>query len=417
MTLPIPVEAPFQLDVLALIGVTIAAAFLIGQFFHRFGLPSVVGFIVAGVVLGPSLLNVIPGDLNRNLNFITEIALGLIGFEMGGHLRFDELRKMGRSISLIVLFEAFGAFLLVGAGVYLITRSLPAALIFGALASATAPAATVEVLSEYRAKGPLTTTLLAVIGIDDAISLLMFAITAALVGPLLDAGQTVSIAQMVELPLYEIGGSILVGMVFGIVLNQMMRRFHLLASEHDVIVIPIGIVFICSGLALALDLSLILTNMVLGLYLINRDPSNGQHIRSTIERAGPVIYVLFFALAGARLHISTLPAMGVLGLAYILLRTTGKYFGSLAGGTLGGAVPAVRNNLGLALLTQGGVAIGLALASQTRFAELGPEGEALGNLVLTVITATTLVVEIVGPIGVKVAITRAGEIGNAGHET
>ena len=130
-------------------------------------------------------------------------------------------------------------------------------------------------------------------------------------------------------------------------------------------------------------------------------------------QAGPVIYVLFFGLVGARLQISELPAMGLIGLVYVGLRSLGKFSGAWLGGRLGGAPPAVRENLGLGLLTQGGVAIGLAIASSDRFSELGPEGAALGALVINVVTATTFVVEIIGPIFVKVAIQRAGEVGQA----
>jgi Kef-type K+ transport system membrane component KefB len=400
------------LDTLTLIGITIGAAFFTGQIFRRLGIPQVVGFIVGGVFLGPSFLHLIPEGLNTSLTFVSEIALGLIGFDMGGHLRFDELRKMGRSILLIVLFEALGAFVLVGAGIYLLTQEVHTALIFGSLASATAPAATVDVLAEYKAAGPLTTTLLAVVGLDDAISLLLFSMASAVAAALCQ-GSTVSAIQMFELPLLEIGGSTLVGLGFGFLLDQMMQRLHLLPSEHDTIVVPVFVVFICTGLARVFHLSPILTSMILGMVVVNRDSTHGRYIRGTIERAGPVIYVLFFALAGARLRVNLLLTMGALGLAYIVLRSGGKYMGAWLGGTLGGAEPAVRNNLGLSLLSQAGIAIGLALECRARFEGLGEAGAALGNLVLNVITATTLVVQIVGPIGVKLAISRAGEVGQA----
>ncbi|HEC22039.1 MAG TPA: hypothetical protein ENI95_03870, partial [Chloroflexi bacterium] len=254
---------PFELDTLALVGITIIVAFAVGQLFRRIGIPQVVGFIIAGALLGPSFLHLIPEELNSSLLFISEIALGLIGFEMGGHLRFSELRKMGRSILLIVLLEAFGAFALVGGGMYLLTNSLHTALIFGALASATAPAATVDVLAEYQADGPLTITLLAVIGLDDAISLLLFSVAAAVAESLLSQSGPVSVAEMVKLPFFEIGGSLVVGLAFGLLLSEMMKRFHLLAREHDAMVIPVGLVFVCAGLSRVLDLSPILTTMTL----------------------------------------------------------------------------------------------------------------------------------------------------------
>ncbi len=422
---------PESVDILTIVGVIILAAFVVGQIFRQLGIPQVVGFIVAGTALGPSILGIIPADLTGNLTFVTELALGLIGFEMGEHLRFDELRKLGRSIMTIVVLQALGAFVFVAAGVYLVTGSTPAALIFGAIGMATAPAATVDVLTEYGAEGPMTTTLLAVIGIDDALTLLVFSIAAAMAAPLLTnggdlsiidvltGGGDVSLFEMIELPLFEIGGSLVVGVLFGFFLAFVMdhiQKYHApKRRQHDAMAVSIAVVFIATGLSRSIDLSLILTTMVMGVVVVNRTPHNGRFIRFTIEQAGPVIYVLFFALVGAGLQIDALPGMGLLGLTYIVLRIGGKYSGAWLGGALARSDPKVRNNLGLALLSQAGVAIGLALASSTRFDEFGADGEELGDLVVNVVTATTFVVQLIGPVLVKVAITRAGEIGRA-HE-
>jgi Kef-type K+ transport system membrane component KefB len=395
---------------LSTIGLLLISSFIGSKLFQRFGIPQVVGFIVLGVLHGPSFLNVIPLELSNELLFISEIALGLIGFDMGSHLRLSEIRKLGKSILFILFFEAFGAFVLVSAGVYAVTQSLHTALIFGALACATAPAATVDVLAEYDAKGPLTTTLLAVVGMDDALSLLLYSIAAAFTAALLSGGETPTWLEVLELPFIEIGGSILMGVVMGRVLNRIL---HLMKSHHDAMSVSIGFVLLVAGISIALDFSLILTTMVLGMVVVNSCPTHGRHIRYTIEQAGPVIYVLFFTLVGARFQINTISAMGLLGLTYIVLRSSGKYFGAWFGGILGGAEPAVRNNLGFGLLSQAGVAIGLALASASRFSEFGEEGIALGTLIINVITATTFVVQIIGPILVKFAISRAGEVGMA----
>ena len=400
----------FEPNILAIIGLIIAVSFLGSKIFQRFGIPQVVGFIVIGVILGPSLLNLIPLELSEQLIFISEIALGLIGFDIGSHLRFSELRRLGRSILFILLFEAIGTFVLVTAGIYLITQSLHTALIFGALASATAPAATVDVLAEYDAKGPLTTSLLAVVGMDDALALVLFSIAAALAESLLAQSGPPSLLQILELPLIEIGGSLVVGVGLGLLLDRIMCRMKV---QHDAMAISIGFVFLGVGLSQAFGFSLILTTMVLGIVIVNRCAEHGQHIRYTIEQAGPVIYVLFFTLVGARFQIGLLPAMGLIGIAYVILRSAGKFLGAWLGGTLGGAEPAVRNNLGLGLLSQAGVAVGLALASASRFSAYGEEGQALGTLIISVITATTFVVQIIGPICVKLAISRAGEIGQA----
>jgi Kef-type K+ transport system membrane component KefB len=380
------------------------------KLFQRLGIPQVVGYIVMGVLLGASFLNVVPIELSDELAFISEIALGLIGFDMGSHLYFGEVKKQGRSIFTILLFESFGTFLLVSAGIYFITGSVYTALIFGALSSATAPAATVDVLAEYKAKGPLTTSLLAVVGLDDALSLLLYSLAAAFTESSMSGATHLNLWQMVELPIFEIGGSLLVGIAAGWVLNQIMHRMK---SSHDGMAVSVGFVLIAVGLSQALGLSLILTTMVMGMTVVNCCVQNGRHIRYTIEQAGPVIYVLFFALVGARFQLDLLPAMGLIGVAYVVLRSLGKYVGAWIGGTVGGALPAVRDNLGLGLLSQAGVAIGLALDSCKRFQGLGPEGEALGLLVISVITATTFIVQIFGPIGVKLAITRSGELNQA----
>ncbi len=284
-------------------------------------------------------------------------------------------------------------------------------------------------LAEYGAEGPLTTTLLAVVGIDDAVALLLFSITASLAEPLLGNGGglslgdllsgdgPVSLVEMLKPPVTEIGGSLLVGVAFGAFLARWMAHIHgnhePQRRQHDAMAVSIAAVFIAAGLSHALELSLILTTMTMGVTVVNLNPGMGHYIRFTIEHTAPVVYVLFFALVGARFDVSTLSAMGTFGLVYIVLRSGGKYVGVLVGGTLARAVPVVRDNLGLGLLSQAGVAIGLALECERRFAEYGPEAAEVGVLVLKVITATTFVVQLIGPVMVKIAITRAGEIGKA----
>jgi NhaP-type Na+/H+ or K+/H+ antiporter len=403
-----------DLDTLTLVGITLAIAFLAGKLLSRAGIPQVVGYIVAGTLLGPSLLHVLPREFNDSLTFVSEVALGLIGFDMGGHLKLRELRLIGWSIVFIVLLEAFGAFALVGLGIYVVTGELATAIIFGALASATDPASTVETLSEYQSKGRLTTTLRAVVGLDDAVSLLLFSVGAALAETLLGKGGSVSLGHMLEFPLTEMSGSLLVGIVLGLALSQTMQRF---ANNHDVMIIATGAIFLCAGLSHTFELSLVLTAMIMGATVVNRDPENGTYIRFTIEHVGPVIYVMFFTLIGARLQIEVLPEMGLIGVVYLLLRNAGKYGGAWAGGTFGGAAPEVRNNLGLALFAQAGVVIGLAMSAGERFDRFGPDGKDLGDLVLNVITATTFVAQLIGPVMVKFAIRRAGEYGQGEEET
>ncbi|MBU0492893.1 MAG: cation:proton antiporter [Chloroflexi bacterium] len=392
-------------DALAVIGLVVILGVAAGRFMQVLRTPHVVGFILLGVLLGSSFLNVIPQDFIEDLGFVSEVALGLIGFDIGGHLRFSELRRLGRSIALIVLFEAVGSFALVGAGVTLLTGSAVTGLIFGSLASATAPAATVDVLAQYKAKGPLTTTLYAVVGLDDAVALILASVAIAIAEAMF-RGTGVSTIEMLGVPLYEIGGSLLVGVLIAIPFDFLLNRIK---DHEEALILSLGTVLLTAGLANTLHLSLILTTMTLGIATANISPQNAGRITYTIERVGPVIYILFFVLVGARLQIWLLPTMGLLGILYLVLRTFGKYTGATLGATLGGAEPNVRKYLGLGLLSQAGVAIGLSISICQRFSACGVEGSELGALVINVITATTFVVQIFGPLCVKFAIMRAGE--------
>jgi NhaP-type Na+/H+ or K+/H+ antiporter len=221
-----------------------------------------------------------------------------------------------------------------------------------------------------------------------------------------------SFSQIISLSFIEIGGSILLGLLMGHLLNLLLCRMKKL---RDSMAVAIGFVLLAVGISEALSFSLILTTMIMGMFVINRTPDLGKVIRYTIEQAGPVIYVLFFALVCVRFQIQLLPTMGLLGIAYIILRSVGKFSGAWIRGYLGGVSPEVRNNLGFSLLSQAGVAIGLAMASANRFSQLGPEGEAFGIQIVSIITVTTFAVQVVGPIFVKFAINRVGEIDQAKH--
>ncbi len=400
-----------SLDILTIIGTVIVLAYLGSKWLSRWGFPQVVGFILVGVVLGSSFLNFIPLSLTKELGFISEIALGLIGFEMGSRLHIEELLNEGKTILLILIGEALGAFFLVSAGVYLLTGSDYTSLIFGALATATAPAATVDVLSEYRAKGPLTTTLLAVVGLDDALALLLFSIVSTVATILLVGSDQFAWLEIISLPLLEILGAVILGTIFGIGLNWALERLK--QKEHGLCAFIVGTILLTAGLADSFGASLILTTMTMGIFIANYRTDNSQYAQCVVERIGPLIYIMFFVLMGARLQVSLLPQMGLLGLLYILLRSTGKFGGAWLGGVIGKAQPQVRENLGFGLLSQAGVAVGLAYSIAGRFDSYGDAGVQLGNLVINVITITTFVVQIVGPIMVKQAIFRSGEAGKA----
>ncbi len=391
------------MDILLLIGLVLLLGQIGANLLRELKIPQVVGYILMGVLLGRSVLNWIEPD---SLTGVTSLALGLIGFTIGSQLKLYQLRKVGRSILWISLLEALGAFLLVSVAVFLLTGEVFKGLVFGALASATAPAATVDVLQEYRCKGILTTTLYAVVGIDDGIALMIYGFAEPF-GKLLfqpDAG--ITLQHSILVPFRELGGSILLGGVLGIVFSWGVKYLRMPGERLS---ITLAVVLLACGLAAKWHLSLILTNMVIGLIVGNLTPHHSKRLGDTVSGFAPPVYILFFAFVGARLDITLLPVMGWLGLTYIVARAAGKFGGSYLGAVIGKAPAVVRKYLGLGLFSQAGVAIGLAIAVSQDFASSGPEGQAFGNLVINTIAATTFVVQLIGPSMTRMAVFKAGE--------
>lgn len=367
--------------------------------------PWVVGYILVGAVLGVSGLDIITPRQVGAFEFISIFALALIGFTIGGELEIRELKELGRSIVTITVLEATAAFVLVLVAVQLLTGDLPLALVFGALAAATAPAATVDVLWQYRSSGPLTTTLFAVVGLDDAAALVIYAFATSFARVLLGS-QELSVTSTVLVPLGEIGGSLLTGAAIGVALHYVFKR---VTDENHMFVLTLGGILLCVGIANAFDFSLILTSMALGATLINLSRSNRPAFKR-LSAINPPIFLLFFVLVGARVRVDLLAKLGLIGLTYLVMRVVGKTTGAYVGAVLSKAPETVRKYLGLGLLSQAGVAIGLAIDASHSFRTYGPEGAHIGALAISVIAATTFVYQIVGPPLTKLAIFRAGEV-------
>lgn len=398
------------MNVLLLAGVAILFGLLGGEGIKKIKTPQVVGFIVMGVILGPSLFNFIKTADVESVNMISSFTLGVIGFGIGQELKLSSLRKLGKSIISIVVFEALGAFLLVGIGVALLTKSVATGLIFGALASATAPAATVDVLYEYKSKGPLTQTLLAVVGIDDAIALILYGFASSLAKSILKGSGGISLYDVLVQPLVEIGGSILVGTIIGLAFSYIARKVQ---NQNKIFTITIGTILLSCGVANLLHLSLILTNMTLGIVLVNFAPFSSRRIANVMNGFTAPLYIFFFSLVGARLNIGMLPHIGLIGILYIILRSGGKFAGTFFGAKISNAEDSVKKYLGFALFSQAGVAIGLAISASHELVKFGPAGEHLGSMAINIIAATTFIVQIIGPPFVKFAIVKAKEVGKA----
>ena len=401
--LPIPV--------LLVIGIITLAGFYLGKTMHFVRLPSIIGFMLVGVLLGPSVLGFLGEELKGSIDFITDIALGFVAISIGLELSFSALRNQGLGIILIIIAESFLAFIVVTAAVFLLTRNVALALIFGSVAPASAPAGTVAVIQEFKAKGNLTKALYAVVGFDDGLAIIIFGFAFAVARSVLlheHGADTEALWRLIFTPLLEIGLSFLIGGVVAVTYRLLARK---LVERRDLFILTFATVLITAGISEALHLSLILTNLVVGLAIVNtQPPALTEKIKDELTEVMPLLFILFFVLAGANLQLALLPALGLVGVVYIASRSAGLMGGAWIGAVVGRAEPKIRKYLGMGILSQAGVAIGLALVVKQILAPLGPWGAELGALVITTVTATSIIFEIVGPILCKLGLQKAGEI-------
>lgn len=399
----------FQLTTILLVGAAVSIGLYTGRLARRVGLPSLIGYMLLGALMGSSVLDLFSAEVLRSLSFVTDIALGFVAFSIGSELNIASLRKLGRGITSILILETTITFLFVTAAVLLVTGDWPFALIFGAMAPATAPAGTVAVIQEYRARGNLTQALYAVVGFDDGIAVLIFGFAAAASESLLasETGSSPHILRTALEPVLEILASIASGLLLGYIYTRLVTRIR---SRDDLPALTFGFVCLSVGLALSLGFSPILTPMAVGFTLANTSRRETGTVAASLRSLMPLVFVLFFFIAGTHLQLDSLHSLGLLGLTYILARSLGKITGAGLGARLGGASPVLRKYLGIALLSQAGVAIGLSLAAASHFARLGEHGSSIAAAVITTVTATSVVFEIIGPITAKIALRKAGEI-------
>jgi Kef-type K+ transport system membrane component KefB len=399
-----------SLPLIALLGAATVLSLYMGRLVKKINLPSLVGYMILGVVLGGSVLGILSKENIHSLGFLTDVALGFVAFTIGSELNIKGLKKLGKGIIYIIVAESLAAFAVVTAGVWLVTKNMPMALIFGSLAPASAPAGTVAVIQEYGAKGTLTRALYAVVGFDDGLAIVIFGFASAAARNMLDPANSMSVLQGILHPAGEIFLSLAVGGVLGYLYTILSRRLKPLT---DIPSLTFGFVAICIGVSQWLHLSLILTSMMLGFVLTNTTPSTMvKAMVGQLKTWMPFLFIPFFFLAGAHLELSVLPSLGLLGAVYVLSRTTGLMGGAWLGARAGKSEAKIRKYLGFGILSQAGVAIGLSMLVLNEFTALGtPEAAAIAAKVITTITATCIIFEIVGPIGAKYALTRAGEIG------
>ena len=395
------------MNTLLALALAIGVGLLFSRFAKRIHLPNVTAFLVSGLVVGPSVLGLIPQDSADSFAIITEVALGFIAYSIGAEFKMDYLKKIGTKPLVITAFEALTAVVLVDA--VLITLSLlgvpgfdlPMCITLGAIAAATAPAATLMVIRQYKARGPVSEMLLPVVAMDDAVGLIAFAVSISIAGSLA-SGAAMTVSNMLLLPLLEIIGSLALGVVLGFLLSLCAGFF---ASRGNRLALAIGFILLALALCDIFNLSNLLCIMMLGAVMTNTSAAANTIIEQT-DRFTPPIFLLFFVISGADLNLSVLPTVGLVGACYILVRVLGKWLGAMVGSRLVNAHPNVQKYLGLTLVPQAGVAIGMAQLALTKLPQYGHQ-------IQTVVLAGTLIYELVGPIITKMALTKAGEIGQA----
>ncbi len=410
-----------NIPILFTIGIMFLIPLVLSQLSKRIGLPNIIAYMIAGILLGPSVLNFLDEQTLGNMEFITHMVLGFVAFKIGLEVNVREVMAHGRGIIITVLTESFLAVIMVSLFLYILTGNLALALVFGALAPASAPAGTIAVIDETKSKGSLTRTLYSVVGIDDGLAIIIFGLISPIAILLLShSGAEATLegsiwASLIE-PFREIGFSILLGGVVA-ALFIWLTRFR--GFREELMLLSFGAVILVTGVSQLAHLSEILSGMVFGL-VIGNYPNLEELKEYEEEDVGfiiPLFYLLFFTIAGANLHIQSIPALGFIGLLYIIGRIAGLGGGAFIGASLGGLEPKVRKYLGFGILSQAGVAIGLALIVKNRFQGVGPEindagltmGDHIGNIVFTTITATSVIFEIIGPILTKYALKKSGE--------
>ena len=384
------------------VAIILAGALILASLIKKIEFPAVSAYLLLGILLGPHLLNLVSQHIYTLSNPISLTALGIIAFMLGEELSLENLRTSGRSILWISLFETIGVCVLVTSAVYYgLHQPFHVAILLGAIAGATDPAATMLVVKQYRAKGPFTKTLLGIVAIDDAWGIITFAVclSIAKLSYMPDAFTHLFSYQAVH-PIIEIPVSLMLGGGVAVLLS---RASQYVESKENRLVLVLSAIFFVVGVCLSLDLSVLLANVALGTTLVNIDRNAGK-LFNTLREVGAPIYIMFFVLAGAHFDVEAFLKVGSIGIVYIVFRILGKVLSAPPGGYIAGSESSVKKYLGLALLPQAGVALGMALVVKHEFPEVS-------DIIFTIAVATTVVFEIIGPICTRYALSKAGEIG------
>lgn len=383
--------------ILLSLSIILLVGFLLTRLTKLAKLPNVTGYILAGVLIGPYVTNLIPHDIVDGMGFVSDIALAFIAFSVGRFFKKEIFLKTGMGIIVITLLESLLAGIFVTLGLrFLFSLDWDFCLLLGAIATATAPASTMATIRQYHARGKFVNILLQVIALDDAVCLLVFSIAAAVVNADLKTGLPVS---ALLLPIAYNILALVIGALSGVLLSKLMTPNR---SEDNRLILTIALLLGIAGLCAAVDISPLLACMLFGMVYINRTRDNDLYRQ--VERFTPPILSIFFIVSGMNLDIRSFAGLGVIGVCYFLIRIVGKYVGAYIGCAWAGTSKKIRNYLGMALVPQAGVAIGLAFLGRRMLSD------DLGKMLLSIILSSSVLYELIGPASAKIALVRTGAI-------
>lgn len=388
------------MHVLFYVAVVVFSGIIMARLVSKAKLPHVTGYLLAGVLIGPSILNIVPKGVSIQLDVISEAALGFIAYSIGSEINFNHLKKIGKSLIAITFLEALTPVILVTLTmIYLFKQPVPFAIVLGSIAAATAPAATIMVIKQYKAKGSVVDTLLPIVAMDDGVAIISFGVAFTIAKSLVEAGGKFSIVQAVLVPIGEIILALGLGFAIGFLLCYFIPKIK---GEDELLSVVLASIFAAIGIADLLNVSTLLVCMMVGITISNVS-TNSKRALNIINRLTPPVYIAFFTIAGIELDLSVLRYAGLMGIGYIVVRSIGKAAGATIGAKITNSPKTVQKYLGFTLLPQAGVAIGLSMIAQTVMPEFGAT-------IRTIILASTVVYELVGPVIAKTALIKAGEI-------
>ncbi len=395
------------MNFLLMLAIALFAGLLSTRLMKLVKLPNITGYLIIGLLIGPHCINIVGEEEVASLSLLIEIALGFIAFSIGSEFKIESLKKIGKNVFFITFIQAFLALVFVDISLIILgliqgtlQENLPLVLVLGAIATATAPAATLMVVKQYKARGKLTDTLLLVVALDDAFGLILFAVSLA-IAKVFANGEVITFTSIALMPLLEIAVSLGIGAVLGLILSLATRFFQ---SRANRLIWMITVVFTGVGLSQILPISVspLLLCMMIGAVFCNTR-NDSLIILDGMERWTPPLFMLFFIISSAELDLTVIPAVGVVGIIYLIARSAGKYFGAYLGSSIVKEEKSIRNYLGLALLPQAGVAIGMAKISSEALPQYSSQ-------ILAIVLCATLFYELVGPVVTKFALKKSGDI-------